>query len=46
MRGLEAAGLRFNVSKQNFCLIDGSPLQTTRREFCPWWQRSFENAGK
>jgi len=45
MRVLEAAGLRLNVSKQNFCLIDGSPLQATRREFCLWWLRSFENAG-
>jgi len=26
-------------------LIDGSPLQTTHREFCLWWLRSFENAG-
>jgi len=46
MRVLEAAGLRLNVSKQNFCLIDGSPLQTPGREFCLWWLRSFENAGK
>jgi len=45
MRVLEAAGLRLNVCKQNFCLIDGSLLQTTRREFCLWWLRSFENAG-
>jgi len=30
---------------QRLCFIDGSPLQTTRREFCLWWSRSFENSG-
>jgi len=28
------------------CLIDGSPLQLSHHEFCLWWLRSFENAGK
>jgi len=40
MRILEAIGSKLNVSKSNFC-----PLQTTRRECCLWWLRSFENAG-
>jgi len=26
-------------------MIEGSQLQLSRREFCQWWLRGFENAG-
>jgi len=46
MRVLEAIGLTEIKRIQVQFLFDGSPLQTTCREFCLWWLRSFENGGK
>jgi len=43
MKVLNTIGLSLSTSKEKFCLIDGSPLQTTCCEFCLWWPHSFEN---